>query len=196
MLNSSSRLFAIYLQKQSLLSKTLCSNPPIFSPQSNSSSSGNIFQILNTNLTIKRDGHTSQLDKELQTFVPKDFKKVLQLVQGYHCIYIKVCKHNVITTLTTPEGKILDWATCGLIGFKNARKRTEFASTAVGRCIGEKTLAKRIKGVHLKIQGLAMKRRIATVKGIVTSGLTVMAISDNTPLPFGKGQKPPAARSL
>lgn len=196
MLNSSSRLFATYIQKRSLLSKTLCSNPPIFFPHSNSSSTGNIFQILNSNLTIKRDGHTSQLDKNLQTFVPKDFKKVLKLVQGYHCIYIQVCKHNVITTLTTPEGKPLDWATCGLLGFKNARKRTEFASTAVGRCIGEKTLAKRIKGVHLKIKGLAMKRRLATVKGIVNSGLNVMAISDNTPLPFGKGQKPPAARSL
>ena len=182
MLSSSSRLFAIYLQKQSLLSKTLCSNTPILSPQSNSSSTG--------------DGQASPFDKNLPTFVPKDFKKVLQLVQNYHCIYIKVCKHNVITTLTTPEGKPLDWATCGLLGFKNARKRTEFASTAVGRCIGEKTLAKRIKGVHLKIKGLALKRRVATVKGIVTSGLKVMAISDNTPLPFGKGQKPPAARSL
>ncbi|KAI6649771.1 hypothetical protein LOD99_6560 [Oopsacas minuta] len=190
------RLLSIYSQKQSIISKTLCSNYLIFTPQANRASTESVFQSINSKLTFQRDGHTSQLEKELPTSVPIDYKKVLLLVKSFNCIHVRITKHNVITTLTTPEGKPLDFATCGLLGFKNARKRTEFASTAVGKCIGEKALAKRVKQVHIKIQGLAMNRRLATVKGIVSSGLKVMAITDNTPLPFSKGRKPPAVRSL
>ena len=195
MLSPFLRLFAIYSQKQPLICSTL-----FFSPQSNQSSTGGVFQLISSNLTRLRDGHSSyqasSLDKELPTSVPRDFRLLLRQVQSYNCIHVTICKHNVITTLTTPEGRPLAWATCGLLGFKNARKRTELASTAVGRCIGDKALAKRIERVHIKIKGLAMKRRVATVKGIVNSGVKIMAITDTTPLPFGYGRRPPAARSL
>ena len=195
MLSPFLRLFAIYSQKQPLTCNTL-----FFSPQSNQSSTGGVFQLISSNLSRIRDGHSSyqasSSDKELPTSVPTDFRRVLNQVQSFNCIHITICKHNVITTLSTPEGRPLAWATCGLLGFKNARKRTELASTAVGRCIGDKALAKRIDRVQIKIRGLAMKRRVATVKGIVNSGVKIMAITDTTPLPFGHGRKPPAVRSL
>lgn len=187
------RITNILTPKSSFSVRTNSTNTPTDTPP------GVSFQDIATALDFQgEEKGSSQTTNSLPlpTSVPNSYMRVLKILQNTNKLYIQVSRHNVIATLTTPIGKPLTWASCGMVGFKNARKRTEFASTTVGRCIGEKTLALKIENVHLKVKGLYLKRRIATVKGIIESGVNIIAITENNRLPFGMGPKPPARRSL
>lgn len=101
---------------------------------------------------------------------------------------IRATKNNTIASCDRHNGGGITLISAGAIGFKNARKGTSAAATAVGIDIGNRILLKGINNVRVVVKGIGIGR-LACIKGIQTAGLNVISITDNTPVITGKRPK-------
>lgn len=83
---------------------------------------------------------------------------------------------------------------CGVEGFKHAKKGTNIAAQATAITLSTKAVAKGIKNVRVKIKGLG-PGRMSSLKGLQMGGLNIVSISDCTPVP-SNGPRPRKRRKL
>ena len=97
-------------------------------------------------------------------------------------MFIHSTFNNTIITITDPDGKVLTWASGGMVGFKGSRKSTPFAAQLAAEKalkdaenFGLRTLDVRVKG-----PGAGRESAIRSIGG---TDFQVRSIKDVTPIP-------------
>jgi small subunit ribosomal protein S11 len=109
-------------------------------------------------------------------------------------IYVQSTYNNTIITITDLNGNVVGWGSSGRTGFKGSKKSTPYAA--------QKTMEEalhRLKDVGLSevdvfVKGVGTGRESA-VRALQGSGLTILSIKDQTPIPHG-GVRPKKARRV
>jgi small subunit ribosomal protein S11 len=108
--------------------------------------------------------------------------------------HIKATFNNTTVTITDVNGDVLCWATSGTSGFKGSRKSTPFAAQRAAETCAEKAAKFGVKEIEVRVKGPGSGRESA-ITGLQSSGLTIKAIEDVTPLPHN-GCRPPKRRRV
>lgn len=108
--------------------------------------------------------------------------------------HIKATFNNTTVTITDMNGDVLCWATAGTVGFKGSRKSTPFAAQRAAETVAERASKFGMKEIEIKVKGPGSGRESA-ITGLQSSGLSVRAIEDITPLPHN-GCRPPKKRRV
>ena len=109
-------------------------------------------------------------------------------------MFIHSTFNNTIITITDADGKVLSWASGGMVGFKGSRKSTPFAAQLAAEKalkdaenFGLRTLDVRVKG-----PGVGRESAIRSIGGTT---FQVKSIRDITPIPHN-GCRPPKKRRV
>lgn len=108
--------------------------------------------------------------------------------------HIKATFNNTLVTITDVNGDVLCWATAGTSGFKGSRKSTPFAAQRAAETCAEAAAKFGVKDIEVKVKGPGSGRESA-ITGLQSSGLSIRAIEDVTPLPHN-GCRPPKRRRV
>ncbi len=76
-------------------------------------------------------------------------------------MHITCTRNNTKVSLTDCNGRNLSDTSCGIEGFRNARKQTTVAAQTVGISIGLKAQKIGIKDVRVKMRGLGANRVVS-----------------------------------
>jgi small subunit ribosomal protein S11 len=119
----------------------------------------------------------------------KDRKVITHGVMFIHSTF-----NNTIITITDPDGKVLTWASGGMVGFKGSRKSTPFAA----QLAAEKALKEAenfgLRSLDVRVKGPGAGRESA-IRSIGSTPLQVRSIKDVTPIPHN-GCRPPKKRRV
>lgn len=107
--------------------------------------------------------------------------------------YIQASYNNTIVTITELNGEVIAWSSSGASGFKGARKATPYAAQVSAENAAEKGKVFGLARVHVHIKGVGSGREQA-VRGLVSSGLDILSISDLTPIPHNGCRQKKARR--
>jgi small subunit ribosomal protein S11 len=121
-------------------------------------------------------------------------KKKEKRVIEHGIMFIHSTFNNTIITITDADGKVLSWASGGMVGFKGSRKSTPFAAQLAAEKalkdaenFGLRTLDVRVKG-----PGVGRESAIRSIGG---TSFQVKSIRDITPIPHN-GCRPPKKRRV
>ncbi len=121
-------------------------------------------------------------------------KKKEKRTIAHGIMFIHSTFNNTIITITDADGKVLTWASGGMVGFKGSRKSTPFAAQLAAEKalkdaenFGLRTLDVRVKG-----PGAGRESAIRTIGG---TSFQVKSIKDVTPIPHN-GCRPPKKRRV
>jgi len=121
-------------------------------------------------------------------------KKKDRKIISHGIMFIHSTFNNTIITITDTEGKVLTWASGGMVGFKGSRKSTPFAAQLAAEKalkdaenFGVRTLDVRVKG-----PGAGRESAIRSIGG---TPMQVRSIKDVTPIPHN-GCRPPKKRRV
>jgi small subunit ribosomal protein S11 len=119
----------------------------------------------------------------------KDKKVITHGVMFIHSTF-----NNTIITITDPDGKVLTWASGGIVGFKGSRKSTPFAA----QLAAEKALKEAenfgLRTLDVRVKGPGAGRESA-IRTIGSTPFQVRSIKDVTPIPHN-GCRPPKKRRV
>uniref|UniRef100_UPI00358F6611 small ribosomal subunit protein uS11m isoform X2 n=1 Tax=Myxine glutinosa TaxID=7769 RepID=UPI00358F6611 len=109
-------------------------------------------------------------------------------------VHIKASYNNTIIQVVYADGKAAALTSCGVEGFKNAKKTSVVAAQTTGLSAGTKASKKNITHVRVVFKGIG-PGRFPALRGLVTSGLQVVSLTDDTPLPHN-GCRPRKVRRI
>ncbi|XP_076067455.1 mitochondrial ribosomal protein S11 [Oratosquilla oratoria] len=110
-------------------------------------------------------------------------------------VHVKVSKNNSLMALTDAKGKTVMIRSCGMEGFKNTRKGTNVAAQATAVSMAVRATSRGFKNVRVKVQGIGPGRGSA-MKGLTMGGLSVVSITDVTPISWNSSPRPRKAKKL
>lgn len=96
--------------------------------------------------------------------------------------HVKATFNNTIVSITDPAGNIVAWASAGKVNFSGSRKSSAFAATVAAQDAAKGAVSVGMKEVEVYLKGPGAGRESA-VRGLQSSGLTISAIRDVTPVP-------------
>ena len=102
------------------------------------------------------------------------------VLKGYANIFSSY--NNTIVSIADMNGKVIAWASAGTLGFKGTKKSTPYAATLVGKEAVERARKFGLQEVKISVKGIGPGREGA-IRGIISSGVDVVSIIDNTPIP-------------
>lgn len=108
--------------------------------------------------------------------------------------YIQASYNNTIVTLTEKNGDVLSWSSSGSNGFKGARKSTPYAAQVSAENAAEKAKVFGLQRVSVYVKGVG-SGRVQAVRGLITSGLDLLSITDTTPVPHNGCRKKKTRRN-
>ncbi len=121
-------------------------------------------------------------------------KKKDKKIISHGIMYIHSTFNNTIVTITDTDGKVLTWASGGMVGFKGSRKSTPFAA----QLAAEKALKDAenfgLRSLDVRVKGPGAGRESA-IRSIGGTPLQVRSIKDVTPIPHN-GCRPPKKRRV
>lgn len=89
--------------------------------------------------------------------------------------------NNTIITITDLKGNTKTWSSAGNLGFKGARRSTNYAAQATADHIARSAIQLGIQSVEVKIKGLSYGKESA-LRGLLMGGLIITRIKDITPI--------------
>jgi len=109
-------------------------------------------------------------------------------------ISITATLNNTHVVVSDLEGQVLTWSTGGTAGFKGAREATPYAAqiTSEQAVTKAKTLHN-VERASVYVKGIGAGREQA-IRGIINSGVELVAIYDITPVPHNGCRKPKARK--
>ena len=90
--------------------------------------------------------------------------------------------NNTLVTITDQNGNAIAWSSCGVKGFKGARKSTPYAAQVAAEDAARKAMEHGMKSVDIVVMGPGSGRESA-IRSFSVAGLVVTSIKDVTPLP-------------
>ncbi len=102
--------------------------------------------------------------------------------------------NNTIVTITDPQGAVICWSSAGQTGFKGSRKSTPYASQITAENAARKAMENGMRSVEVFVKGPGSGRE-AAIRSLQAAGLTVISITDVTPIPHN-GCRPPKRRRV
>jgi small subunit ribosomal protein S11 len=109
-------------------------------------------------------------------------------------INVFATSNNTIINVSSFRNKTLFFGSSGLLGAKGSRRSSSYLGQAISSLLGKKLLNLGTRYLYIKIKGFG-KGRYSSLKGFFLLGLSILSISDNTPLPFN-GCKPSKRRRI
>jgi small subunit ribosomal protein S11 len=97
-------------------------------------------------------------------------------------VYITATFNNTLVTITNNKGETIGWSSAGASGFKGTRKSTPYAATTAVENVAKKVAARGMKNVEVYIKGPGAGRDSA-LRALKTAGLSLIQITDVTPIP-------------
>lgn len=140
-------------------------------------------------IITKSDSSTGTQTKDGAESVVKRSKK--QVLTGV--ISVASSYNNTLVNVSDAKGNVLVWSSAGSMGFKGARKSTPYAATLVARDAAEKSKRFGLQDVSIVIRGVGPGRE-AAIRGIASSGLNIISIVDDTPIPHNGVRAPKPRR--
>lgn len=107
-------------------------------------------------------------------------KKIAQNVPS-GIAHVKATFNNTIVVITDPAGRVIAWASAGKVNFSGSRKSSAFAATVAAQDAAKTAASFGMKEVEVNLKGPGAGRESA-VRGLQSSGLTITAIRDTTPV--------------
>jgi small subunit ribosomal protein S11 len=96
--------------------------------------------------------------------------------------YIQSTFNNTTITITDMQGDVIAWGSSGLAGFKGSRKGTPYAAQLAARDAAHRAMSGGMRRVEVYVKGPGSGRE-AAIRALQSSGITVTAIRDVTPIP-------------
>ena len=109
-------------------------------------------------------------------------------------IYINSTYNNTIVCLTDMAGNVLVWSSAGKIGFKGSKKSTPYAGQRTMEDVLAKLRERGLAELDVLIKGIGSGRESA-IRALQGSGLNILSIKDQTPMPHG-GVRPKKPRRV
>ena len=109
-------------------------------------------------------------------------------------IFVNSTYNNTIVAVTDLTGNVLLWSSAGKIGFKGSKKSTPYAGQKTMEDILARVKERGLVEVDVFIKGIGSGRESA-VRALQGSGLNVLTIKDQTPIPHG-GVRPKKPRRV
>jgi len=109
-------------------------------------------------------------------------------------VYINSTYNNTIISVTDLTGNVVIWGSAGKIGFKGSKKSTPYAGQKTMEDVLVRAKERGLGEVDVFIKGIGSGRESA-VRALQGSGLTVLTIKDQTPIPHG-GVRPKKPRRV
>ena len=110
-------------------------------------------------------------------------------------VHIHATFNNTIITVTDLTGGTLCWASSGSAGFKGSRKSTPFAAQLAAQSVANTARGDfNMREVDIFVKGPGPGRE-SSIRSLQAGGLTVVSITDITPLPHN-GCRPPKKRRV
>ena len=109
-------------------------------------------------------------------------------------IYINSTYNNTIVSVTDIAGNVLIWPSAGKTGFKGSKKSTPYAGQRTMEDVLARLRERGLVEVDVLIKGIGSGRESA-VRALQGSGLSVLSIKDQTPIPHG-GVRPKKPRRV
>ena len=108
--------------------------------------------------------------------------------------HIKSTFNNTIVSITDSSGRVLSWASTGMMGFKGSKKGTPFAAQLAAEQAGQKAVDIGVLEVDVNVKGPGSGRETA-IRALQSSGLVIRSITDRTPMPHN-GCRPKKRRRV
>lgn len=125
---------------------------------------------------------------------PAKRKKGAKIKVSRGKVYIQSTYNNTIISVTDTAGNVISWGSAGLAGFKGSKKSTPYAAQRTMEDTLQKVKDRGLQEVDVLIKGIGSGRESA-VRALQSSGLTVLSIKDQTPIPHG-GVRPKKVRRV
>lgn len=109
----------------------------------------------------------------------KEFNGIL--FKDLPILYVKATMNNTLMSVSDSAGLTLLHRSCGMDGFKNARKGTNVAAQATGFVLGKKMMQRGYRTVRAKVGGLG-PGRLSSLRGVAFAGVNIISITDSTPI--------------
>ena len=109
-------------------------------------------------------------------------------------IFVNSTYNNTIISVTDLTGNVLLWGSAGKIGFKGSKKSTPYAGQRTMEDVLGRLKDRGLNEVDVFIKGIGSGRESA-VRALQGSGLSILSIKDQTPIPHG-GVRPKKPRRV
>lgn len=107
--------------------------------------------------------------------------------------YIQVGYNNTIVTITDTKGDAVAWSSSGSSGFKGARKSTPYAAQVAAENAANKAKVFGLEKISVFVKGVGNGRDQA-IRGLHAAGLSIVSITDVTPVPHNGCRKKKSRR--
>ena len=97
-------------------------------------------------------------------------------------VFIASTFNNTYVSIANDRGDVLSWGSSGASGFKGTRKSTPYAATSAAEAAVRKAVEKGLKSVEVYVKGPGSGRD-AALRAVKNGGLSILSISDITPIP-------------
>ncbi len=108
--------------------------------------------------------------------------------------HIQSTFNNTIITLTDPKGNVLSWGSAGASDFKGSRKSTPYAAQVAAEGAARRAMDHGLRQIEVFVKGPGSGRE-AAIRSLQATGLSVVSITDVTPIPHN-GCRPPKRRRV
>lgn len=108
--------------------------------------------------------------------------------------HISATFNNTVVSISDVQGNVIAWSSSGTVGFKGSRKSTPHAAQVAAEDAAKKAQVHGVKNVEVLIRGPGSGRESA-VRSLASSGMSITAIRDITPVPHN-GCRPPKRRRV
>jgi small subunit ribosomal protein S11 len=136
------------------------------------------------------DGKGGQGAKKKVARVRKRERKQIPRGQAH----VQSTFNNTIVTITDPKGNVVSWGSAGASGFKGSRKSTPYAAQIAAEGAARRSIEHGMRQVDVYVKGPGSGRE-AAIRSLQAAGLSVLSITDVTPIPHN-GCRPPKRRRV
>ena len=102
--------------------------------------------------------------------------------------------NNTLITITDMTGNPIAWGSAGAAGFKGSRKSTPFAAQMSAETAARRAMEHGMQSIDVYVKGPGPGRESA-IRALQATGLTVLSITDVTPVPHN-GTRPRKRRRV
>ena len=108
--------------------------------------------------------------------------------------HIQSTFNNTLVTITDPNGNVISWGSAGMHNFKGSRKSTPYAAQVTAETAARKAMEHGLRQIEVYVKGPGSGRE-AAIRSLQTAGISVISITDVTPIPHN-GCRPPKRRRV